>query len=411
MTRKAGSQLQAPMSDESAGGCVGGTYRSVHRDGISLRKAIAGPPGRNYWGRRLSTSSACHHLCVSPTGPVLRDGLGSLVVSPCVMWTVYEMACFQRGELLRQPPPSFTSLRRRYLPSSRRPLSRTGLLSFFGSRRGATCDVNACLTQGCSCIINASRRCGVPLNRLLRHRSVQVVGTCCTRPHRQGHLCQVRAARHCSLPDSVLELLADDPPCLGVKKQRVVKVVMDAWLTTAGLRGGQVLEASSRIFLVSHTLLPSASAGPQGPVHRDGLGSLVPVTPVSGGIKKYLSIFSSLHRVSFHPLDTQAAAGCCGTGPFKLSGPVALGPGVRALVSGRSCSPPFPPGRCALSSSPTILRIWGSRSRGSLRSRWVRDWRPPDSGADKYWRRVHVPRRQPHSRPLCLRCSPGFRTS
>ena len=50
---------------------------------------------------------------------------------------------------------------------------------------------------------------------------------------------------------------------------------MDAWLTTAGLRGGQVLEASSRTFFVSHTLLPSASAGLQGRVHRDGLGSLV----------------------------------------------------------------------------------------------------------------------------------------
>ena len=58
-----------------------------------------------------------------------------------------------------------------------------------------------------------------------------------------GHLCQVRAARHCSFLDSVLELLTDDPPCLGIKKQRVVKFVMDAWLATAGLRGGQVLEA------------------------------------------------------------------------------------------------------------------------------------------------------------------------
>ena len=27
------------------------------------------------------------------------------------LWTVYEVACFLKGELLRQPPPSFTSLR------------------------------------------------------------------------------------------------------------------------------------------------------------------------------------------------------------------------------------------------------------------------------------------------------------
>ena len=78
-----------------------------------------------------------------------------------------------------------------------------------------------------------------PFCRLLRHRSFQVVGTCCTR------LCQVRAARHCSFLDSVLKLLTDDPPCLGIKKQRVVKFVMDAWLAPAGLRGGQILEAST----------------------------------------------------------------------------------------------------------------------------------------------------------------------
>ena len=58
-----------------------------------------------------------------------------------------------------------------------------------------------------------------------------------------GRLCQVRAARHGSFLDSVLELLTDDPPCLGIKKQRVVKFVMDAWLAPAGLRGGQILEA------------------------------------------------------------------------------------------------------------------------------------------------------------------------
>ena len=98
-----------------------------------------------------------------------------------------------------------------------------------------------------------NRRCGVPFNRLLRRRSAWVVGTCCTRPWRLGtcvrserlatvpswtvclscspttlscrdllhsalaswHLSQVRAARHCSFLDSVLELLTDDPELSG----------------------------------------------------------------------------------------------------------------------------------------------------------------------------------------------------
>ena len=99
-------------------------------------------------------------------------------------------------------------------------------------------------------------------------------------------MCQVRAARHCSFRDSVLELLTGNPPCLGIKKQRVVKVVMDAWLATAGLRGGQILEARFSTFAASHTPLPSASADPQGSERRDGLGSSVisPCYAVSGGM-------------------------------------------------------------------------------------------------------------------------------
>ena len=42
---------------------------------------------------------------------------GSCTSRWVVLWTVYEMACFQRGELLRQPLPSSTSLRRRYFLS------------------------------------------------------------------------------------------------------------------------------------------------------------------------------------------------------------------------------------------------------------------------------------------------------
>ena len=75
-----------------------------------------------------------------------------------------------------------------------------------------------------------------------------------------GRLCQVRAARHCSLPDSVLEPLTDNPSCLGIKKQRVVKFVMDAWLAPAGLRGGQILEARTR------TLPPATLSSPLPPL-------------------------------------------------------------------------------------------------------------------------------------------------
>ena len=50
------------------------------------------------------------------------------------------------------------------------------------------CEINASFAQGCGCVINASRRCGRPCYRLLRHRSVKVVGTCCIRPWRaQAH--------------------------------------------------------------------------------------------------------------------------------------------------------------------------------------------------------------------------------
>ena len=85
-----------------------------------------------------------------------------------------------------------------------------------------------------------------PFYRLLRHRSVWVVGTLLHSALGSGHLCQVRAARHRSLLDSVVVQFTDSPPCLGIKKQGVVKVVIDAWLAPAGLRGGQILEASTR---------------------------------------------------------------------------------------------------------------------------------------------------------------------
>ena len=148
--------------------------------------------------------------------PVHRDGLGSLVVSPCL-----------RREWRHREVSSYPLL------------SAQGFLSRFDP--GRDCDTGPS-RRGATALTNASRRCGVPAtgccgtgqSGLLLHSALV-----------SGRLCQVRAARHCPFPNGVLELLAGDPPCLGIKKQRVVKVVMDAWLATAGLRGGQVLEAST----------------------------------------------------------------------------------------------------------------------------------------------------------------------
>ena len=61
----------------------------------------------------------------------------------------------------------------------------------------------------------------------------------------------------------------------------------------------------------SHRLLPSASADPQVSERRDGLGSLVvsPCYAVSGGMKKYLSIFFSAGR--FLRLSLLTLDSCC----------------------------------------------------------------------------------------------------
>ena len=302
-------------------------------------------PGRPNTGGEVSYLSASHTplpLCLRcPQGPVLRDGLGSS----------------SRKSLLRR---EWRHEEVSFLSSA---LSPWGFFPPFG-HAGARLRYQRLLTL---------RR---PFYRLLRHRSVRVVGTCCTRLLRQGHLCQVGGARTAVPSDSAREQLADFPGMSGRnKKQRVVKVVTDAWLATAGLRGGQILEAWFSTSAASHTPLLSASAAPQGSELRDGLGSSVvsPCYAVSGGMEKCLRIFFSLRGVSFHPLVTQGrdcdinafltqgrgcvinaprrcgvpSTGCCGTGPSGLSGPVALGPGIRALVSGQSSSPLYLPGQCA----------------------------------------------------------------
>ena len=58
--------------------------------------------------------------------------------------------------------------------------------------------------------------------------------------------------------NSALEQLTDGPLCLGLKKQRVANVVTDAWLATAGLRGGRRR--------VSCTSLPATLSSPLPPL-------------------------------------------------------------------------------------------------------------------------------------------------
>ena len=110
----------------------------------------------------------------------------------------------------------------------------------------------------------------------------------------------ISAANECGLKRCRRENRAS---VLGTQKQRVVNVAKDAWLATAGLRGGQVLEASSRTFFASYTRLPSASAGPQGLVPRDGLGSLVvsPCYAVTSGWKVRVSYGRSSFLAHFLP--------------------------------------------------------------------------------------------------------------
>ena len=123
-TRIRGSSMNARglsclVSSSLAVWCVGGIFCYEQRDGSDGWQS-PGPRGDTTGGARSSTSPANHHFCVPPTGLVLRDG--------GVPWTVFEMACFQRGELLRQPLPFFTSLRRRYFLSFRHSSPRAGFL-------------------------------------------------------------------------------------------------------------------------------------------------------------------------------------------------------------------------------------------------------------------------------------------
>ena len=146
-----GSNCGLPCQDECSGGHVGGTCCSVHRDGSVGGGRSPGPRGDNTGGR----------VCLLPPPTIIS--LSRRLVPYIVMGfsTVYEMACFLKGVLLRQLLPSFTSSRRRYFSRLLAPLMRGA--SFLPSfTQGRDCDINASLPQGCGCVINASWRCGAP---------------------------------------------------------------------------------------------------------------------------------------------------------------------------------------------------------------------------------------------------------
>ena len=115
--------------------------------------AIAGPPGRLYWGGVLEYLFCQPSHFVPPTNPVLRDGWSCGL---CTSWPASrEVPCCGRHFLLPRRCGDVIFLR----PSS------------------------------------TLRR---PFCRMLRHRSVQVVGTCCTRPWRQGTC--VRSEQFATVP-------------------------------------------------------------------------------------------------------------------------------------------------------------------------------------------------------------------
>ena len=99
--------------------------------------------GATILGASFSMSSANHHTCVLPTGSEGRDGLGCPVVSPCLYSHAGVRLRHQRLQTLRRP-----------------------------------------------------------CYRLLRHRSVKVVGTCCTRPWCQGAC--VRSEQLATVPSRTL---------------------------------------------------------------------------------------------------------------------------------------------------------------------------------------------------------------
>ena len=226
-------------------------------------------------------------------------------------------------------------------------------------------------------------------------------------------LCQVRAARHCSFLDSVLELLTDDPELSGpVALGPGIRALVSGQNSSPLFLPGQCAGAAHRrptslpshpdvtfetVFLDSFMLDGDKSEltfskflalppGPSGPrdlsrptkCQRTSGGRPTPQAPPAAVRDVILLRPSSALRRPFQPVvaapvslgcrdllhsalvswrlcQVRAARHCSFldsvlellTDDPELSGPVALGPGIRALVSGQNSSPLFLPGQCA----------------------------------------------------------------
>ena len=180
--------------------------------------AIAGPPGRLYWGACSSTSSANHPILslrqipyFAMDGPVgcVRVGLlpeGCTVVAVTPFFHVVA-ATFP---FLR--PPS--ALRRHFY-------------------------------------------------RLLRRRSVWVVGTCCTRPWHQGTC--VRSEQLATVPSWTVRLSSSPATLRSGEQDAEGRLGRDGCVAGARQTPGRTNTGGEcTYFAASHTLFPSASADLQG---------------------------------------------------------------------------------------------------------------------------------------------------
>ena len=80
--------------------CIKGHASAGHRVvciAMDQMVAIAGPPGRQYWGARMSTSAANHRFTIPPTGCVHLDALW------CGLCTRWPVPYFLTGSTLRRP--------------------------------------------------------------------------------------------------------------------------------------------------------------------------------------------------------------------------------------------------------------------------------------------------------------------
>ena len=153
---------------------------------------------------------------------------------------------------------------------------------------------------------------------------------------------------------------------------------MDLWLAPAGIRGGPYWRRVHvpRRQPPSHPLCLRCSPGFSFS-YRFLVSSVrhcsVPFPPL-GHAGERTALSTPLSRRGAAALSTPSGVAApflpvvAGAGPYGLSGPVALGPGIRALVSGQGGSPLFLPWTVCLSCSPTSRCVWRARSKGSRTS-------------------------------------------